>query len=388
MLGRRVVIVEDNAEDAEALRDYLEEKMGITVIIIPAFNDEMIDQAYQRILDIHPGVALIDLKLGSASGYRLIELLRSNKRTRSIWRIVVSGNIFVTKRREARKFGADDAVGKPYDLEDVREAIEKGVDRVHDFVENDELLDPVYQEFVGSDRALACVSSDWNGYGERGMLLVVGEDRGRAHLEELNAILEDRILSQVDSRFRYFARVRRTDGALMIVPAEQVQDVLRVWVEAFYQARPKVYTKEDLDRGYSIRDVTEYNDDGQAVTTKGKHIPLVDLSIGVNPNRAFEGKLSFAYDDPEAWQAKPLLYVPRPMYLPRIVQRRAEVARIQAEKLSKMAHKTWIAIDNQRTWDELHPEEQDLMRQRQQEDKIKTRQAAQQLAPAGGEGNS
>ena len=114
----RIIVVEDHASTAEALRKFLT-TIGYKVYIAP-------DVASARALAkaIEFDVLLSDLRLPDGTGWDLMEELNATKPVRAI---AISGHNTDTDIEKSRKVGFLDHIAKPLVAEELTAAIERAV---------------------------------------------------------------------------------------------------------------------------------------------------------------------------------------------------------------------------------------------------------------------
>jgi two-component system response regulator RegA len=112
--SRLLVIVEDDAPFARTLRRSFERR-GYAVIVA-ASHDELL-----ALLDTHrPQFAVVDLKLGGASGLVCVQSLRAQAEAMKI--VVLTGFASIATAVEAIKLGADYYLAKPSNTDDIEAA--------------------------------------------------------------------------------------------------------------------------------------------------------------------------------------------------------------------------------------------------------------------------
>jgi signal transduction histidine kinase len=104
---RRILVIEDNQDAAETLRDILE-LVGHTVEI--AFSGQAGVEAARR---IHPEVVLCDIGLPGMDGYAVARALRQDPATAAIHLVALSGYGQDEDRRQTREAGFDEHLTKP-----------------------------------------------------------------------------------------------------------------------------------------------------------------------------------------------------------------------------------------------------------------------------------
>jgi PAS domain S-box-containing protein len=112
----KALIVEDNDVDADKISRHVR-KLGLESVVVTAVGG-----ALEKAAEIQPGTILLDLNLPDGSGLTLLESLKADPRTKSIPVIIVSVE---EKRQEAMALGAQGYIVKPYELEELRAALEK-----------------------------------------------------------------------------------------------------------------------------------------------------------------------------------------------------------------------------------------------------------------------
>src|SRR5690606_28851401 len=114
---RHLVIVEDDASFARTLRRSFERR-GYRVSSA-ASQEELEDILAQE----RPGYAVVDLKLGSASGLVCVQALRAHDPDMRI--VVLTGFASIATAVEAVKLGASYYLAKPSNTDDIEAAFER-----------------------------------------------------------------------------------------------------------------------------------------------------------------------------------------------------------------------------------------------------------------------
>lgn len=109
-----LLIVEDDVDFARTLRRSFERR-GYAVISA-ASHDDLAD----LLRDHRPGFAVVDLKLGGASGLACVQTLRAGDRDMKI--VVLTGFASIATAVEAIKLGADHYLAKPSNTDDIEAA--------------------------------------------------------------------------------------------------------------------------------------------------------------------------------------------------------------------------------------------------------------------------
>jgi len=111
---RRLIIVEDDATFARTLQRSLERRgYGVWIAASPAELDALL-------LQVAPGYAVVDLKLGAASGLPCVERLHAHNPAMLI--VVLTGFASIATAVEAIKLGACHYLVKPSNTDDIEAA--------------------------------------------------------------------------------------------------------------------------------------------------------------------------------------------------------------------------------------------------------------------------
>ena len=112
--ARRLLIVEDDAAFARALQRSFEPRgYRVWVAASPDALDAVLDEA-------RPGYAVVDLKLGAASGLTCVERLHAHDPAMLI--VVLTGFASIATAVEAIKLGARHYLAKPSNTDDIEAA--------------------------------------------------------------------------------------------------------------------------------------------------------------------------------------------------------------------------------------------------------------------------
>jgi len=112
-VGKRVAVVEDNADARQSLADLLH-SMGLTVLSA-ADGEEALRLAAQD----SPDVFVVDIGLPGMSGYELARILRENPQTRNRMLIALTGYGTTEDKKRAAEAGFDHHLTKPADVDEL-----------------------------------------------------------------------------------------------------------------------------------------------------------------------------------------------------------------------------------------------------------------------------
>jgi CheY-like chemotaxis protein len=113
----RVLIVDDNADNAEALAAYLELEGCEAGIATGAM------EALERFASFAPHVAVLDIGMPQMDGYELAARLRASDAGRSCRLIAVTGYATSDDRERAEAAGFETHLAKPVDLDALVRAV-------------------------------------------------------------------------------------------------------------------------------------------------------------------------------------------------------------------------------------------------------------------------
>ncbi|WGF86750.1 response regulator transcription factor [Marinivivus vitaminiproducens] len=116
---RLLVIVEDDAGFARTLKRSFERR-GYEVLLATG-HDELLELLRTR----SPGYAVVDLKLGGASGLACVETLHAHDADTLI--VVLTGFASIATAVEAIKLGACHYLAKPSNTDDIEEAFSRAI---------------------------------------------------------------------------------------------------------------------------------------------------------------------------------------------------------------------------------------------------------------------
>jgi two-component system, response regulator RegA len=114
---RSLLIVEDDAGFARTLKRSFERR-GYSVLIAAS-----LDEMRTVLAEMSPGYAVVDLKLGGASGLACVEALHAHDPAMLI--VVLTGFASIATAVEAIKLGACHYLAKPANTDDIEAAFQK-----------------------------------------------------------------------------------------------------------------------------------------------------------------------------------------------------------------------------------------------------------------------
>lgn len=115
----RILVVEDEDNIAAALEFLiLREGYGHDRVASGA-------EALPRIRDTHPNLVLLDVMLPEVSGYDICEGIRTDPALRDVKVLMMTARGSAVERRKGLDRGADGFIAKPFELQDLRDAVRR-----------------------------------------------------------------------------------------------------------------------------------------------------------------------------------------------------------------------------------------------------------------------
>jgi signal transduction histidine kinase/ActR/RegA family two-component response regulator len=116
---RRVLVIEDNVDAAETLKEGLE--LGGHEVVVVHDGEE----GLARARELHPDAVLCDIGLPGLDGYEVARRLRADPSLSPLL-VAVTGYALAEDRLRAREAGFDRHLGKPFELRDIEDALAGG----------------------------------------------------------------------------------------------------------------------------------------------------------------------------------------------------------------------------------------------------------------------
>lgn len=125
--GERILIVDDEAETIEELREYLED-LGLQVVM--AINAVEAIEALTRHDDIH--VVITDIRMPRIDGFSFIEYVAQlpHWMAREIRFIVITGHVELSEAQRSLRMGLSDFLAKPLDPIELARAVHRAIEEL------------------------------------------------------------------------------------------------------------------------------------------------------------------------------------------------------------------------------------------------------------------
>ncbi len=118
-----VLIVDDNAQDAELVVDALRRRLpGMTTLVVRD-GAEAIAIFEDRPASAAPRVILLDLKMPKVDGFEVLRRVKGDAKTRSIPVVVLTSSALKSDVQLAYSLGANSYVVKPMEFEEFTETV-------------------------------------------------------------------------------------------------------------------------------------------------------------------------------------------------------------------------------------------------------------------------
>lgn len=121
--GRSTILV---CDDDDRLRELMKVVLGGGYRYLEATDG---DGCLSTCRDERPDLVLLDVMLPGGSGLQVLETIRKDEKLRDLPVIVVSAWQTADDQAAAASAGADDFLGKPFELEDLTEAVSRLLER-------------------------------------------------------------------------------------------------------------------------------------------------------------------------------------------------------------------------------------------------------------------
>ena len=120
-----ILLVEDNPRDVELTLRALQKHNLVNRLFVVEDGEEALDFLFcrgkyaERNLSGHPKVVLLDLKLPKLSGLEVLQVIRSDERTRTTPVVIVTSSQEDPDIKAAYKLGVNSYVVKPVEFDDL-----------------------------------------------------------------------------------------------------------------------------------------------------------------------------------------------------------------------------------------------------------------------------
>jgi two-component system, OmpR family, response regulator ResD len=116
-----ILVVDDNEDNANIIRDYLEAK-GYPISV--AYNG---DEAMVMFESVKPSIVLLDVMMPGRDGWQVCREMKASPNGKDIRVVMVTALQDWMDKRQAIETGADDYVEKPFELAKLAAVVERNI---------------------------------------------------------------------------------------------------------------------------------------------------------------------------------------------------------------------------------------------------------------------
>ena len=122
----RIAVINDNPDFLSLMSAILDDESGYAVTL---FNGE--ETGVADLVEAQPGLIIVDLLLGGASGWELVTLARADERLTDVPIIVASADVVALRSRETEleQVGNIHVLAKPFGIDEMTELVERLIGR-------------------------------------------------------------------------------------------------------------------------------------------------------------------------------------------------------------------------------------------------------------------
>lgn len=118
---QKILIVDDNRDNLEILRAYLESR-GYTIVEAPDGQSALVKMEEER-----PNLVLLDVMMPGMDGWQVCRTIKNHPEYGNIRVVMVTAKGGYEDKFEGMRSGADDYVVKPVDLKELGEKVERNL---------------------------------------------------------------------------------------------------------------------------------------------------------------------------------------------------------------------------------------------------------------------
>jgi DNA-binding response OmpR family regulator len=115
----KILVVDDNEDNAHIIRDYLESR-GYPISV--AYNG---DEAMTLFESVKPSLVLLDVMMPGRDGWQVCREIKASPNGKNVRVVMVTALQDWIDKRQAIETGADDFVEKPFELAKLGEVVER-----------------------------------------------------------------------------------------------------------------------------------------------------------------------------------------------------------------------------------------------------------------------
>ncbi|NMH68970.1 diguanylate cyclase [Bacillus sp. RO3] len=186
-----VLIIDDDTSFLMYMKEELE-KIGWYVV--PIANPEKAIMSYY---DVRPDCAIIDIHMEGTNGFEVLEFFKKKLKQQFIPTVMVSAEDSKEARKKSYQMGADDFIGKPFELDEFIVRVERQMERkkqIEELVLIDELTRVYNRKYLS--QAYAQVKSGWSHMEDSYCVAVLDIDYFKQVNDKYGHLTGDRVLKE------------------------------------------------------------------------------------------------------------------------------------------------------------------------------------------------
>ncbi|MCA1065120.1 diguanylate cyclase [Rossellomorea sp. AcN35-11] len=186
-----VLIIDDDTSFLMYMKEELE-KIGWYVV--PIANPQKAIMSYY---DVRPDCAIIDIHMEGTNGFEVLEFFKKKLKQQFIPTIMVSAEDSKEVRMKSYQMGADDFIGKPFEVDEFIVRVERQMERkrqIEELVLIDELTLVYNRKYLS--QAYAQVKSGWSRMEDSYCVAVIDIDHFKQVNDKYGHLTGDRVLKQ------------------------------------------------------------------------------------------------------------------------------------------------------------------------------------------------
>ena len=193
-------------DDTSFLMYMKEELEKIGWYVVPIANPEKAIMSYY---DVRPDCAIIDIYMEGTNGFEVLDFFKKKLKQQFIPTVMVSAENSKEVRIKSYEMGADDFIGKPFDLEEFIVRVKRQMERkkqMEELVLIDELTLVYNRKYLS--QAYAHVQSVWARTGESYCVAVLDIDHFKGVNDQYGHLVGDRVLKEFASQLKSDTRLQ------------------------------------------------------------------------------------------------------------------------------------------------------------------------------------
>ena len=193
-------------DDTSFLMYMKEELEKIGWYVVPIANPEKAIMSYY---DVRPDCAIIDIYMEGTNGFEVLDFFKKKLKQQFIPTVMVSAENSKEVRMKSYEMGADDFIGKPFELDEFIVRVKRQMERkkqMEELVLIDELTLIYNRKYLS--QAYAQVQSVWARSGDSYCVAVLDIDHFKEVNDQYGHLVGDRVLKEFASQLKSATRLQ------------------------------------------------------------------------------------------------------------------------------------------------------------------------------------